>query len=240
MGTEKLEADAVELFPGARVERMDSDTTSGRGAYEKILRRFSKGEIDILIGTQMITKGHDFPNVLLVGIISADLSLNLPDFRAAEKTFQVMTQVAGRGGRGIDPGQVFIQTFNPDHYSVRLAGSHDYQSFYQEEIALRQSFSYPPYSRMVNLQISSNVLEKAVKGSEEIGKIARHLAARNKIEVMGPAEAPLARIKGRHRRQILLKGSNIRALHALVRNTLQLNTVRDIMVKIDVDPVNFM
>lgn len=240
MGTEKLEEEIAERFPGAIVQRMDSDTTAQRGVYEKILKRFANGEIDILIGTQMITKGHDFPNVLLVGIISADMSLNLPDFRAAEKTFQVLTQVAGRGGRGVDLGRVYVQTFNPDHYAVQLAGSHDFTTFFEREISLRKEFAYPPFSRIVSIQISSNVLDKAIHAADEIGAIARRLAAANRISVMGPAEAPIARIKGKHRRHILLKGGSIAALHTLVKNILKMNPVKDVIVKVDVDPVNFM
>lgn len=239
MGTEKLEEEVAERFPGAAVQRMDSDTTAQRGVYERILKRFAKGEIDILIGTQMITKGHDFPNVLLVGIVSADMSLHLPDFRAAEKTFQVLTQVAGRGGRGSDPGRVYIQTFNPDHYAVRLAGSHDYAAFFEQEIALRREFAYPPFSRMVSIQISGNSPEKVIRASAEIGAIARRLAA-DRIGVMGPAEAPIAKIKGKHRRHVLLRGSSIGALHALVKNILKLNPVKDVTIKVDVDPLNFM
>ena len=240
VGTERLEKEVAERFPGARVERMDSDTTSEKGHYEKILNRFSRGEIDILIGTQMITKGHDYPGVLLVGIISADAALNLPDFRSAEKAFQVLTQVAGRGGRGDDPGRVYIQTFNPEHYAIDLAARHDYRGFYEQEIALRQEFAYPPFTRMVSLQISSNVREKAVKVAEEIGKAARRLAAGAGIDIMGPAEAPIARIKGKHRRHLLLKGASSQALHSLIRTLLKANPVRDVTIKVDFDPVNFM
>lgn len=240
MGTEKLEEEIAERFPGATVQRMDSDTTAQKGVYEKILKRFAGGEIDILIGTQMITKGHDFPNVLLVGIISADTSLNLPDFRAAEKAFQVLTQVAGRGGRGVDPGRVYIQTFNPDHYAVQLAGAHDYSGFFERELALRKEFAYPPFSRLVSIHISSNVLDKAIRAADEIGILARRLGARSHIGVLGPAESPIARIKGKHRRNILLKGSSIQALHTLVKNILKMNPVKDVIIKIDVDPVNFM
>ena len=240
MGTERLEKEICDRFPEARVQRMDSDTTSGKGLYEKILNRFSRGDIDVLIGTQMITKGHDYPNVLLVGIISADTSLNLPDFRAAEKTFQVITQVAGRGGRGDEAGRVYIQTVNPDHYAVDFAGRHDYQGFYDKEIDLRKEFSYPPFSRIVSLQISSNTREKAVHAADELGKIVKALAGRSRIEVMGPAEAPIARIKGKYRRHILLKGASSQGLHTLVRNVLKMNPIRDVTIKVDVDPVNFM
>jgi len=240
MGTEKLEKEAAERFPGASIERMDSDTTSARGAHERILRRFSEGKIDILIGTQMIAKGHDYPNVLLVGIISADTALNLPDFRAAEKTFQLITQVSGRSGRGDDPGRVFIQTFNPDHDAIRFASCHDYRGFYEKDLSIRRDLAYPPFSRMVSILISSNVQDRAARGAQEIGKLARSLAAGTRIEILGPAEAPIPRIKGKHRWHLLLKGNGIQTLHRLARRILQMNSCRDVTIKVDVDPVNFM
>ncbi|MBA7565912.1 Primosomal protein N' [subsurface metagenome] len=155
MGTERVEEEITSLFPGARVGRMDSDSTSRRGSYERILTSLDRGEIDILVGTQMITKGHDFPSVTLVGVVSADTSLNIPDFRAAEKTFQILTQVSGRGGRGDSPGRVIVQTVNPDNGAIRLARDHNYINFYHDEIAMRRELGYPPFSRMVNLVISS-------------------------------------------------------------------------------------
>ena len=240
MGTEKLEKEVAERFSKASIERMDSDTTSARGAHERILRRFSEGRIDILIGTQMIAKGHDYPNVLLVGIISADTALNLPDFRAAEKTFQLITQVSGRGGRGDEPGRVFIQTLNPDHDAIRFASCHDYRGFYEKELSLRRDLAYPPFSRMVSILISSNVQDRAAHGAQQIGKLARSLAAGTHIEILGPAEAPIPRIKGKHRWHLLLKGNGIQTLHRLTSRILQMNPCRDVTIKVDVDPINFM
>jgi primosomal protein N' (replication factor Y) len=244
VGTERLEAEVKRLFPEARIARMDSDTTAAAGAYERILRALDRREIDILVGTQMITKGHDFPGITLVGVISADMALNLPDFRAAERTFQIITQVSGRGGRGDLPGRVFIQTFNPEHYAIRCAKAQDYGKFYDQELPLRRALSYPPFSRIVNLVISSLHREEGQASVERLGKIARDLAGGDRgvlaAEVVGPAEAPLSRIKGRYRWQLLLKGRDARVLHDLVREVLVRTAGEPIDIKIDVDPVNFM
>jgi len=244
MGTERLEDEISRAFPGARVRRMDSDSTAGKGAQEKILQAFDRGEIDILVGTQMITKGHDYPGVLLVGVIMADASLNIPDFRAAETTFQLLTQVAGRGGRGDDPGRVIIQTLNPEHYAIKLAKNHDYLTFYEEEIVLRRTLGYPPYSRMVKLNISSIKKERVEEGARNIGETARTisgaLAGREKVDVLGPAEAPIAKLKGRFRWQLLLKGKNVGSLHGVVRDVLARNREKGLEIRVDVDPLNFM
>ena len=187
----------------------------------------------------MITKGHDFPNVTLVGVISADTSLNIPDFRAAERTFQIITQVSGRSGRGDSAGRVIVQTFNPEHYAIKRAKEHDYQGFYRDEITLRRELAYPPFSRMVNLCISGTKKDRVKENAGSIGTLARQLSGKE-VEVMGPAEAPIAKIKGRYRWHILLKGKDIRALHTLTRNILT-KTGRDGRgIKVDVDPVNFM
>jgi primosomal protein N' (replication factor Y) len=244
MGTERLEEEISRAFPGARVRRMDSDSTARKGVQEKILQAFDKGEIDILVGTQMITKGHDYPGVLLVGVVMADASLNIPDFRASECTFQHLTQVAGRGGRGDDPGRVIIQTLNPEHYAIRLARNHDYLTFYEEEIVLRRTLGYPPYSRMVKLNISSTNKERVEDGAKKIGEMAKTisgaLAGREKVDVMGPAEAPIAKLKGRYRWQLLLKGKNIGSLHGVVKDVLAQNREKGLEIRVDVDPLNFM
>lgn len=243
-GTEKLEKEVAMILPEARVARMDRDTTARRGEYEKILESLRRQEIDVLVGTQMITKGHDFPGITLVGIISADVGLNIPDFRAAERTFQLLTQVAGRGGRGDDPGRVIVQTFNPGHYAVMRARNHDYEGFYSDELPLRQDLFYPPYSRIISLQISSLDQGRGRRGAEKIGAGLRELAGRQchgeAVEVVGPAEAPIARIKGRFRWQILLKSRNSRLLHELAGAILEKIHEPQLQIKIDVDPLNFM
>ena len=242
VGTERVEEEIATLFPGARLGRMDSDSTSKSGAYERILTSLDRGEIDILVGTQMITKGHDFPGVTLVGVVSADTSLNIPDFRAAEKTFQILTQVSGRGGRGDAPGRVIVQTVNPENDAIRLAREHNYISFYRNEIAMRQELGYPPFSRMVTLAISSTNETAAADCAKKLHTVARDMAkgGGETVSILGPAEAPLYKVKGRYRWQLLLKGTDIVALHSLTEHILIHGRVSGLRVRADVDPVNFM
>lgn len=243
LGTEKLEEEAKRLFPSARVGRMDSDTTARRGDGERILRMLARQELDILVGTQMIAKGHDFPSITLVGVVAADLSLNVPDFRAGERTFQMLTQVAGRGGRGDVPGLVVVQTFNPDHYAVRRAQNHDYHGFYEDEIKLRKSLRYPPYVRLINLQISSANKDRGRAGIDIIGRLAKHVVLNKQlatVEILGPAEAPVSKIRGRYRWQILLKGGDTKAQIIMVDIIRAEAAKRGLEVKVDVDPMNFM
>lgn len=242
-GTEKLEAEVKKGFPQARVARMDSDTTAAGGAHGRILQALERLEIDILVGTQMITKGHDFPHVTLVGVVSADTAMNLPDFRAAEKTFQLLTQVAGRGGRGDFPGRVLIQTYNPGHYAIQRVRDHDADGFYREEMKIRQPLSWPPFSRMINLQMSSLNRETGREGVMSLAAYARSRCletAGGSIDVLGPVQAPLARIRGRHRWQLLLRSKDGRALRTLVRDILAGGRPGGLEIKVDVDPVNFM
>ena len=242
-GTERVEEEARKLFPNARIVRMDSDTTSRKGDSERILRALDRGEIDILVGTQMITKGHDFPGITLVGVIAADASLNIPDFRGAGRTFQILTQVSGRGGRGDQPGRVVIQTFNPGHYVIRRAQEHDYAGFYADELPLRRQLAYPPFSRLVGLHFSSLKKREGGKAVAEIGARARQLAASvagGKLDVIGPAESPLARIRGRYRWQLLLRGKKSQPLLLLARRLLEGSGHDGLEIQVDVDPVNFM
>lgn len=242
-GTERIEEETKRLFPQARIARMDSDTTSRKGDIERILRSLDRAEIDILIGTQMITKGHDFPGITLVGVMIADASLNIPDFRAAERTFQILTQVAGRGGRGDHPGRVVIQSFNPAHYALCRAKEHDYAGFYADELPLRRQLSYPPFSRLVGLHFSSLKKNEGKNAVAEIGVRARELAATfpdGRIEVIGPAESPLSRIRGRYRWQLLIRGTSSRPLHLLAQKILAGAGPAGLEIRVDVDPVNFM
>ncbi len=244
VGTEKLEETVKRMFPRARVARMDSDTTAAKGAHGRILRAFDRREIDILVGTQMITKGHDFPDITLVGVISADTALNIPDFRAAEKTFQILTQVSGRGGRGGNPGRVIIQTLNPAHYALLRVREHDYEGFFRDEIPLRRSLAYPPFARIVNIHVSSLDGDRGRESVGEMKRMADALAGAGsgsgKIEVIGPAESPIARIRGRYRWQLLFKGEDSRALHGAARAILARRWPGGLDVKADVDPLNFM
>jgi primosomal protein N' (replication factor Y) len=241
-GTQKLEKEIERLFPGARICRMDSDTTVRKGSQEEILCALEQKKIDILVGTQMITKGHDFPFITLVGVIAADTSLNMPDFRASEKTFQMLTQVAGRGGRGTVCGRVIIQTFNPEHYALQYTQKHDYPSFYSDEIEFRRALQYPPFSRIICLRLSSGKKDALMETAQETGRKARELAARhgNAAEIIGPSESPLAKIRGQYRQQMLIKGRNSRILHSIALDLMEKHETSAVKITVDVDPENFM
>jgi len=244
LGTERLAVEVQGLFPQARIARMDSDTTSARGSHGRILAALDRGEIDILVGTQMIAKGHDFPDVTLVGVVSADTTLNMPDFRAAERTFQLLTQVSGRSGRGGQPGTVVIQTLNPGHYAIRRTREHDFAGFYGDEIDLRRDLQYPPFSRMVNLVVSGTGREQVEKAAARLGQRAKKLAdgdgTRTRPTVIGPMEAPLGKVRGRYRWQVLVRGRQVRPLHAFVRRLIEGIEIPGCEIRVDVDPVNFM
>lgn len=211
LGTERVEREVQRLFPEARTLRMDLDTTRKKDAHGQILETFARGEADILIGTQMVSKGIDIPRVTLVGIISADTSLNFPDFRAGERTFQLITQVAGRAGRGEKRGKVVIQTYNPDHYSIQAACRHDYQAFYQREIENRKALAYPPFSQLVSMVVSASAEDRAAKAAGRlVERLRRELPPHCRL--YGPGPAPLARIRGRYRYQIVVKGAGLYAL----------------------------
>jgi primosomal protein N' (replication factor Y) len=222
---------------------MDSDTTSGKGSHSRLLGRMADGSADILIGTQMIAKGHDFPGVTLVGVINAEASLNMPDFRSAERTFQLLSQVIGRAGRGELPGRVIIQALTPSHYAIHSAIEHDGESFYRQELEFRREAGYPPFAFLAALSISAtaekSVEEQADAAARLFGQLKRELKLR--IEVLGPAPAPLYRLRGRFRRQILLKAPTRNDLRRLIAAWLGRRvsspTVREI---IDIDPVDMM
>jgi primosomal protein N' (replication factor Y) len=248
-GTERVVETLREIFPDARVERMDRDTVRHKGEVQQVLKRFLDYETDILVGTQMVTKGHDFPKVTLVGVISADLSLNCPDFRAGETTFQLLSQVAGRTGRGRSPGRVIIQTFNPSHYAIIAARDHDYQRFFSHETSLRRQLNYPPFSSMANLRLLGNSRAKTEKIARQIGmRIGDILKEQSKgkkdIEVLGPVEAPVAKLKGKYRQQILIKsrrpGHLNRLLKDLNRGSAQILSSSGVKLIVDVDPYQMM
>lgn len=203
-GTQKVEEELARLFPGVRVIRMDVDTTSRKGAHEELLGRFRAGKGDILLGTQMIAKGLDFPRVTLVGVITADTSLFLPDFRAAEKTFQLLTQVGGRAGRHELPGDVVIQTYTPEHYSIQYAMKHDYISFFQEEMLQRRRTGYPPYYRLVLITFAHEDVPVVIRAAEQVAEFLRPRIAET-TQILGPVASPIARVKDRFRFQIMLK-----------------------------------
>ena len=208
-GTQKVQEEVRRLFPDARVVRMDVDTTREKDAHERILNRFRSGEANVLVGTQMIAKGLDFPNVSLVGVVAADLSLNLPDFRSVERTFQLITQVAGRAGRADVPGRVVVQTYDPDHYGIRMAADQDYRAFYNKESAYRRSALYPPFTVIARIIYSgrdSDAVKRAAQAAEEaLGKYLDETGARGDTVQLGAMEAPIRLIRGENRWQVLLK-----------------------------------
>lgn len=243
IGTERLEQEVKKLFPGVEVGRMDSDTTSRRRSHLQILKKLESGGIDILVGTQMIVKGHDFPNVTVVGVVSADTSLHFPDFRSGERTFQLLTQVAGRAGRGEALGEVIIQTFSPDHYSIVKAKDHDFIGFYQEETQFRKALGYPPFSRMINFRLIGNSERRTRAIAEEMGRIGKDLLKKygRGIEILGPSLAPFAKMRGKFRWQMLVKGKSSRWLHQFAKDLAsRLKTQAKgggVELDIDVDPV---
>lgn len=205
VGTQKVEEEARRMFPNAVIARMDADTTSKKHSHEQILERFSKGDIDILIGTQMIAKGHDFPKVTLVGVIAADLSLNSDDFRGPEVTFQLLTQVSGRAGRDKLAGQVFIQSYNPESYAIALSKTQDYEQFYDEEIALRAMMKYPPFSNIFVFLLTGENEKEVITSAYKLMDVLKYYNRKEKFELLGPAPASLSKIKKQYRWKIIIK-----------------------------------
>ena len=218
-GSQQGEERLGEIFPGARIGRMDRDTVRGRHDLERLLAQLHSGEINLLVGTQMIAKGHDIHGITLVGVVGCDHSLSMPDFRAAERVFQLMTQVSGRAGRGDLPGRVVVQTYYPDHYAILAASKHDYGSFVERELKYRRWMHYPPFGVLANVLVQSQKLEEAVGWSSEIGKWFQK-AAPEGVRVLGPCTAPIARIKGTYRFHLILKGGSRKALNAALRGML--------------------
>jgi len=240
-GSERVEAELHEYLPTARIARLDRDSAGAKGAFESILSDFRGGTLDILVGTQMIAKGHDIPNVTLVGIVLADIGLSIPDFRAAERTFQLLTQAAGRAGRGHVPGRVVIQTLNPDHYAIRFAAEQDYEGFYQKEIEFRKWLRYPPFAAFANVLVRATAQEEALRMSTELGYLLDPQP--EGVRVMGPAEAPVLKVKSEFRYQILLKTAS-RAILREILNKLRAYAEKEkwksTALVIDVDPISLM
>jgi len=240
-GTERIEDEVKELFPAARVARMDSDTTSGRGAHSRILKGLEEGSIDILIGTQMIAKGHDYPGVTFVGVVSADATLNLPDFRSAERTFQLVSQITGRAGRGTTAGSVIIQCIDPGHYALSMSAAHDYEGFYREETAFRRDACYPPFSHLAMVILSATAEQTVETGAETAARLLREqrILLKARAEILGPAPAPLAKVRGRFRWQILVKAERRTELkRLLLRFRAEWRPPRVVRTTIDIDPVD--
>ncbi len=247
-GTEKIENLLKEWFPDARIARMDQDTTARKGGTIRILKQIRNRTVDIVVGTQMLAKGHDFPAITLVGVICADLSLSLPDFRAGERTFQLLAQVAGRAGRGDLPGRVVMQTYNPDHFIIEAARKQDFLDFFHNETPFRKALMYPPFSRMIQLKLSGKTAEAVSARAEALARVIRDLAngekdARDTVQILGPAEAPITRISSQYRWQILIKGPSAAVLGRIVRTALEhpdAALTSGIRLAVDVDPYFLM
>ncbi len=251
IGTERLEEEVRTLFPEARIARLDRDTASRRGRAERTLADLAAGRLDVLVGTQMVALGHDFPGVRLVGVVAADLGLHLPDFRAAERTFQLLTQAAGRAGRGHAPGRVIVQTFVPDHYAIRTVREHDYETFYREEMAQRGALGYPPLGTLVHVLISGPDVERTESVARRLADQARRVlepeakdqaGASPDVEILGPGPAPIARLRDRHRFQLLLKGRDDTRVRAAARAIAREapSGPRDVRVQVDPNPVHML
>lgn len=241
-GTQKVEDELGKILPEARVIRMDVDTTGRKGSHERLLTDFQNGKADILLGTQMIAKGLDFPNITLVGVLSADTMLHLPDFRASEKTFQLLTQVSGRAGRHQLPGEVIIQTYTPEHYSVELAGTQDYDLFYQQEMMMRKTHHYPPFYYLSLITVSHEQLMTVVTATEKIVNYVRSQVSNDAV-VLGPAASPIPRINNRYRYQCLIKYKrepNLTKMLKTILDQYQTDTKSGLLVTIDVNPFILM
>jgi primosomal protein N' (replication factor Y) len=242
MGTQRLEAEVRSRFPEVTCQRMDTDAMQRPGSHERALEAFRSGEVRVLLGTQMIAKGLDFPNVTLVGVINADTALHLPDFRAAERTFQLLVQVAGRTGRGEKGGHVLVQTFSPDHPAIRAAVRHDYEVFASQELPMREALGYPPYASMARLVIRGPLEESTHEFAKQIaGLIRQGLDGQASVRVLGPAPAPLARLRGNYRFQIQVQGPDAEALRTAIHSaTANLKPPDDLQWIVDIDPFSML
>ncbi len=239
-GTEKVHEEIALLFPKARIGRMDQESTKLRGAYERILGDFARGETNILVGTQMIAKGLHFPDVTLVGVLSADTGIHFPDFRASERTFSLITQVSGRSGRGVSPGEVIVQTYNPEHSAIRFARTHDYLSFYRSEIELREALRYPPFSRLVRLVVRGEDETAVADDAQRIRALCTEHTYSG-VDVLGPVPCPLSKLKKYHRYHLILKADSQKAVSGLIthiRDTFRAK--KSNFLEIDVDPASML
>ena len=235
IGTQRVEEEAAHLFPGAVLLRWDRDATAGRHSHDEILERFLSHEADVLIGTQMIAKGLELPLVTLVGVINADVGLHLPDFRAAERTFQILAQVAGRAGRGTGAGRVIVQSYNPEHYAVVCAARHDFRAFYDEEIALRRQLENPPFSRLARLVYAGTGSSQRQEEAERMHRLLveeRDSWGMADVSLIGPAPAYVSRVRGRYRWHIIVKGQDPARLLSQVPIPLGW--------AVDIDPVSLL
>jgi len=238
-GTERVEADLKKTWPDARVARLDRDAIRRKGALATLLTRFRDGEIDVLVGTQMIAKGHDFPRVTLVGVVSADVGLGIADFRASERTFQLLTQVAGRAGRGEQRGEAIIQTLYPEHYSIQLACRQDYPAFYERELRFRQAMRYPPIVSLVNTIVRARTFSGAMDDAADIVQKVRD-GDGGQLRVLGPAPPPLGRLRGEYRAQVLIKGTNRKRIREALQRAVGSRPDLQRRLVVDVDPISVL
>ena len=239
-GTEKVEQHVRDLFPDARIGRVDRDSTRRKGALTALLSKFAAGELDILVGTQMIAKGHDFPRVTLVGVISADVGLGLADFRAGERTFQLLTQVAGRAGRGERTGEAIVQTLYPEHYSVQLACRQNYEAFFERELGYRRGMRYPPFLALVNAVVRGRTFTDAMSAAVDVARRLEPAAATARFSILGPAPAPIGRLRGEHRVQLFLKGTRRAEMRGALKTVLaEMPEIRR-RITVDVDPLSVL
>jgi len=239
-GAERVEEYLRETFPQARVARLDRDTVRTKREYQRVLGAFAKGEIDILVGTQMVAKGHDFERVTLVGVVAADLALGRPDFRAAERTFQLLTQVAGRAGRGALAGEVLVETYYPEHYAIKCAARQDFISFYEKEAHFRRILHYPPFAALANVVVRDRKIENAIRWSRALAAYFAPFEKRG-VKVLGPAAAPLARLRRDYRFQFVLKSPERASLAKALAGCLDFAAAKEIpaaAVIVDVDPTS--
>jgi primosomal protein N' (replication factor Y) len=239
-GTERVAAEIAQLWPEARIARLDRDTARRKGSAADILRKMAAGAIDVLVGTQMIAKGHDFPRVTLVGVISADVGLGMADFRAAERTFQLLTQVSGRAGRGAEAGEAIVQTLYPNHYSIVHACRQDYAAFFADELGFRQAMRYPPLTALVNLVVKAPDARTALGDAETLAQYLRARAEAGRFRVLGPAPAPVAKLRGEYRAQLFLKGSHRAAMREAALGAVATEPDLRRRVAIDIDPVSIL
>jgi len=245
IGTQKVEEELAAVFPRARILRFDFDSTRRVGSHSRILSAFARGDADILLGTQMVAKGLDFPRVTLVGVIYADAGLNMPDFRSAERTFQLLTQVAGRAGRGKRPGEVILQTFYPDHYALTTAAKQDYEAFFREEMECRRELRYPPFSRMANLLFDGRLEDRVIEAAEWIASHLAGSSGSDSVHFLGPAPQPLSRLKGKHRWHLAMRATRHASLKSLCETAFDAWDERErrlssVRLSVDVDPVDLL
>jgi primosomal protein N' (replication factor Y) len=239
LGTEKVEEELRRIIPYTRIGRMDTDSTRKRGTHAKILGEFKHGIIKVLIGTQMIAKGLDFPNVTLVGVVSADTALNLPDFRASEKTFSLLTQVAGRAGRGERGGEVVIQTYAPGHYAITASIGHDYASFYKKEIESRKALGLPPFYHLIRITLQGRDNKHTLESAQALATTLQSRAGKKRIFIVGPVPAFMARLRGRYRWNIMMKGKDVVLLNQFLKECLQhYEKGKGVTTIVDVDPLS--